>query len=308
VRNAFVRALTRIAAADSRVVFLTGDLGYKLFDDFAARFPGRFVNAGVAEGNMVGVASGLALEGKRPIVYSIVPFVTLRCYEQIRNDVCYNRVPVILVGVGGGWSYGANGPTHHGMEDVAVMRLLPGMTVVCPGDPHETEAAVEALAAHDGPAYLRLGRAGEPAVHPGPVRFRIGEALVLREGGDVALLSTGNMLATAVATADILARGGVRARVVSVPTVKPLPLEAVDDAADHTRAVVTLEEHSVIGGFGAAVAEHLAERSARVSFRRFGAPDTFAATCGDQAYYREESGLTPARIAAEVTTLLGAQT
>jgi len=303
VRNAFVRALTEAAARDPRVVFLTADLGYRLFDDFARRFPGRFLNAGVAEANMVGVASGLALEGKRPVVYSIAPFVTLRCYEQVRNDVCYNGAPVLLVGVGGGWSYGPNGPTHHGLEDVAAMRALPRMTVVCPGDPYETEAAVHVLFAHEGPAYLRLGRAGEPAVHPGPIQLRLDDVLVLREGHDVVLLSTGNMLATAVATADVLAGVGIGARVVSVPTVKPLPVAALAPLLRRVRAVATLEEHSLVGGFGTAVAEYLAERGSPLRFRRFAAPDAFAAVCGAQDWYRAEHGLTAAQIAAAVTAL-----
>ncbi len=222
MRNAFIRALTDAAAADERIVFLTGDLGFKLFDDFAARYPGRFMNVGVAEATMAGVAAGLALEGKKPFIYSIVPFATLRCYEQIRNDICYHEADVTVVGVGGGYSYGPNGPTHHALEDIAVMRALPNMTIVCPGDPAETVAAVHALARHRGPAYLRLGRAGEPTVHPGPVTLTIGTSLVLREGRDVALLATGNMLATAVRVADLLAPRGLTCRVVSMPTVKPL--------------------------------------------------------------------------------------
>src|SRR5581483_6606195 len=220
MRNAFIRALTEVAAADPRVVFLTGDLGFKLFDDFARRFPGRFHNVGVAEATMAGVASGLALEGKKPFIYSIVPFATLRCYEQIRNDLCYDAADVTVVGVGGGWSYGQNGPTHHALEDLAVTRVLPNLAVVAPGDPHETIAAVRAIAAQRGPVYLRLGRAGEKNVHAGPVELAWGKALTLREGQDLALAATGNMLATAVATADRLAARGFRARVLSVPFVK----------------------------------------------------------------------------------------
>lgn len=307
MRNAFIGALTEAAAEHPGIVFLTGDLGFKLFDDFARRFPGRFMNVGVAEATMVGVASGLALEGKKPFTYSIVPFATLRCYEQIRNDVCYHDADVTIVGVGGGYSYGPNGPTHHALEDIAVMRVLPNMAVVCPGDPAETVAAVRMLAAHRGPAYLRLGRAGEPAVHPGPIHFRLGESLLLRDGGDATVLSTGNMLATAVRSAEILAADGVECRVVSMPTVKPLDTAALDSAAAHTRAVVALEEHSVLGGFGSAVAEYLAERRAPVRFRRIGAADRFSHLCGDQAYHRAAHGLTPARVATVVRALLAGE-
>jgi len=305
MRNAFIRALTDAAARDERILFLTGDLGFKLFDDFAARFPGRFMNVGVAEATMAGVASGLALEGKKPFIYSIATFATMRCYEQIRDDICYHDADVTIVGVGGGYSYGPNGPTHHALEDIAIMRALPNMTIVCPGDPAETVAAVHALARHRGPAYLRLGRAGEPEVHPGPVSFGIGESLVLRDGRDVALLSTGNMLATAVRVADLLAGRGFTCGVVSMPTVKPLDVRAVDDAIHHAAVVATLEEHSLLGGFGGAVAEHVAEAGVGVRFRRFGAPDRFSHACGDQEFHREAGGLTAARIADALSALAG---
>jgi transketolase len=304
MRNAFIRGLTEAAATDDRIVFLTGDLGFKLFDDFARRYPGRFMNAGVAEATMASVAAGLALEGKKPFIYSIVPFATLRCYEQIRNDICYHETDVTVVGIGGGYSYGPNGPTHHGLEDIAVMRVMPNMTVVCPGDPAETVAAVHALAKHRGPAYLRLGRAGEPAVHSGPVSFEIGESLTLRDGHDVALLSTGNMLATAVKVADLLAAQSISCCVVSMPTVKPLDTATIDAAAHRVRLIATLEEHSLLGGFGGAVAEHLAELPVRVTFRRFGAGDHFSHICGDQEFHRHAQGLTAPQISDALAALL----
>jgi len=221
MRNAFIRGLTALAERDPRVVLLTGDLGFKIFDDFAARFPGRFYNAGVAEANMIGVAAGLALGGLKPFAYSIVPFATLRCFEQIRNDICYQEAPVTVVGVGGGYSYGPNGATHHSLEDIAVMRCLPGMTVVCPGDPLEAELATLAAGLHAGPLYLRLGRAGDARVHESPLSFSIGRALVVRKGSECALIATGNALPIAVAAADMLAREGMDCRVVSMHTVKP---------------------------------------------------------------------------------------
>ena len=304
MRNAFIRGLTEAAATDDRIVFLTGDLGFKLFDDFARRYPGRFMNVGVAEATMASVAAGLAIEGKKPFIYSIVPFATLRCYEQIRNDICYHEADVTVVGVGGGYSYGPNGPTHHALEDIAVMRVVPNMTVVCPGDPAETVAAVHALAKHRGPAYLRLGRAGEPAVHSGPVSFRIGESLTLRDGRDVALLSTGNMLATAVKVADLLATHAISCRVVSMPTVKPLDTATIDAAVRQARVVATLEEHSRLGGFGSAVAEHIAELGVAVTFRRFGAGDQFSHTCGDQEFHRQAQGLSAPQISDAIAVLL----
>lgn len=304
MRNAFIRSLTEAAASDDRIVFLTGDLGFKLFDDFARRYPGRFINVGVAEATMASVAAGLALEGKKPFIYSIAPFATLRCYEQIRNDICYHETNVTVVGVGGGYSYGPNGPTHHALEDIAVMRVMPNMTVLCPGDPAETVAAVRALAKHRGAAYLRLGRAGEPAVHDGPVSFEIGQSLTLRDGRDVALLSTGNMLATAVQVADLLAAHSLSCRVVSMPTVKPLDTATIDAAVRQVRAVATLEEHGLLGGFGSAVAEHIAGLGVAVTFRRFGAGNHFSHTCGDQEFHRQAQGLTAPQISDAIAVLL----
>jgi transketolase len=299
MRNAFIRALTEVAERDERVVFLTADLGFRIFDDFARRCPGRFLNVGVAEANMAGVAAGLALEGKKPFIYSIVPFATLRCYEQIRNDIAYHEADVTVVGVGGGFSYGPNGPTHHALEDVGALRLLPNMTVLCPGDPFETEAAVRAIARRKGPTYLRLGRAGERNVHSGPLDFELGAGVQLREGKDVAVLACGSMLANAVDAADLLARDGIGCRVVSMPTVKPLDVKLVNELAREVGCIATVEEHSVTGGLGSAVAEVLAERGQPVRFRRFGARDEFAHTCGEQAYHRRQNGLdTPALAAA----------
>jgi transketolase len=304
MRNAFVKALTEVAASDARVVLLTADLGFKIFDDFANRYPGRFMNVGVAEANMVGMASGMALEGLRPFVYSIVPFATMRCFEQIRNDLAYHNADVTVVGVGGGYSYGHNGPTHHGVEDIALLRALPRMTVLCPGDPAETIAAVRALAQHTGPAYLRLGRAGEPDVHRTVPTLTIGKGIPMREGPDIALLPTGNMLTTAMTVAGLLAASGIGARVISMPSVKPLDVEVVERAARETRGIVTLEEHSLIGGLGSAVAEYIAEGGLTVRFRRFATPDQFVSTSGDQEFLRHACGLGAEQIASAIASFL----
>ena len=302
MRNAFIRGLTALAERDERVVFLTGDLGYKLFDDFAARFPGRFLNAGVAEQNMVGVAAGLALEGFRPFVYSIATFATLRCLEQIRDDVCYNSLPVTVVGVGGGFSYGPNGPTHHATEDLAVMRALPNMTVVAPGDPVEAELAVAALAGAT-PAYLRLGRAGDAVVHETPPDFRVGQAITVKEGDDCALISTGGMLPVAVEAAEILEGRGVAARVISMHTVKPLDEDALKRAC-RTPLTVTIEEHSRVGGLGSAVGEWMAAGDVAGSLLSVAAEDAFAAATGEQDSLRRQNGLDAQSIARRVAERL----
>src|SRR3954470_17523784 len=206
MRMSFIEALCEAAARDARVHLLTADLGYSVVEPFAAAFPRRFTNVGVAEQNLIGVAAGLALCGKCVFVYSIANFPTLRCLEQVRNDVCYHQADVKIVAVGGGLAYGPQGYTHHGVEDLAIMRALPGMTVVAPGDPIETRLATRALARQPGPAYLRLGKAREPAVHASPPRFRLGRAIRVRAGRDATLISTGTMLAAcATAAADLAA-------------------------------------------------------------------------------------------------------
>jgi transketolase len=303
VRNAFIRALTVAALKDERIVFLTADLGYKLFDDFARKCPGRFFNVGVAEANMAGVAAGLAMEGKKPFIYSIVPFTTLRNFEQLRNDIAYHGADVTVVGVGGGYSYGHNGATHHALEDVGALRLLPGFTVVSPGDPHETEAAVRAIAGGKGPTYLRLGRAGEPNVHPAPLELQLGRGIVLREGKDIAVIASGSMLHTASQSVSALASLGVSVKFVSMPTVKPLDLALVASLAREVPAIATVEEHSLTGGLGSAVAEAIAELGCPVRFKRFGARDEFAHECGDQAWHRKRNGIDAESLTAALSIL-----
>lgn len=305
MRTAFFRTLQELAEQDERIYLLTGDLGFGVVEPFARRFPNRFLNVGVAEQNMTGIAAGIALTGKVVFTYSIANFPTLRCLEQIRNDLCYHNANVKIVAVGGGFAYGALGMSHHATEDLAIMRTLPGMVVVAPGDPVEVTEATRAISAHPGPCYLRLGRAGEPVVHTGKVMFRLGKALMVRTGTDLTLVSTGGMLDLATRVAERLADDGVHARVLSMHTLKPLDSDAVLAAARETRALVTLEEHSVIGGLGGAVAEVLAEaHEARVLFKRLGLPSTFASEAGDQDYLRTLYGLSEEEIIKAVKGLL----
>lgn len=304
MRNALVRALESAARSDPRLILLTGDLGFKIFDAFAAEFPGRFINVGVAEANLIGVAAGLALGGMHPFAYSIAPFATLRCLEQIRNDVCYQNLPVTIVGVGGGYSYGHNGPTHHALEDIAVMRVLPNMTVVSPGDPLETELAVVAAASYGRPLYLRIGRAGDPRVHDAPPDFQIGRAITVRQGHDCALISTGGILPVALAAADRLQQSRIECRVVSMHTVKPLDHTCLRECVRDTTAVFTVEEHSRIGGLGSAVAEWAVANGQPGPRLSFGADDCFASLSGSQNYLRERNGLTAEQIAATITAKL----
>ncbi|MBI1977882.1 MAG: transketolase [Candidatus Omnitrophica bacterium] len=292
MRIAFFRTLLELAEQDKRIHLVVGDLGFGAVEPFAERYPDRFLNVGVAEQNMIGIATGLALSGKIVFVYSISNFPTLRCLEQIRNDICYHRASVKIVASGGGFVYGALGMSHHVTEDIAVMRALPEMVVVAPGDPSEVELATRAVASHSGPCYLRLGRTGEARVHQKNVSFQLGKATLVRSGKDVTLISTGALLETAFQVAEELEEQGVEVRVLSMHTLKPLDSEAVLVAARETQAIVTLEEHSLIGGLGSAVAEVLAESSeVQVSFKRLGIPSGFSSCVGDQEYLRAVHGL-----------------
>ena len=290
MRTTFIETLCELAARDPRVWLITGDLGFSVLEKYAQRFPDRFINAGVAEQNMTGMAAGLALSGNVVFTYSIANFPTLRCLEQIRNDVCYHRANVKIVAVGGGFTYGANGYTHHGLEDLAILGSLPEMTVVAPGDPWETRLAVEAIVQREGPCYLRLGKAGEPAVHTSRPPFEIGRAIQLRDGRDVTLISTGGMLKRAVDARDALLAQGIRARVLSMHTIKPLDEAAVLQAARETGAIITLEEHNLRGGLGSAVADVLASAGVGIPFAKIAAPDCFWHMAGSQAYFQAMTG------------------
>jgi transketolase len=302
MRNAFANELIGLGDADPRVVLLSGDIGNKLFDEFRAAHPKRFFNCGVAEQNMMGLAAGLGMSGYRPIVYTITPFLTTRCLEQIRTDVAYHEAPVTIVAVGAGMSYAGLGPTHHACEDIAFLRAIPNIVVICPCDAAETRAAMRAALAQDRPVYIRLGKKGEPKVHAAvPVDFSIGRALTLRTGADVCLLAAGTILPEALHAADALAAVGVNAEVVSFHTVKPLDTEKLAEAFSKFKLVATLEEHSIIGGFGAAVAEWLADCAARgAPLVRFGTPDAFFKLAGEQEFARHKLGLTGEQIAARL--------
>jgi transketolase len=287
MRTAFLEALCAVAERDQSVWLLTADLGYSVLEPFRDRFAGRYVNVGVTEQNLIGVAAGLARCGKIVFVYSIANFPTLRCLEQIRNDVCYHEGNVKIVAVGGGFTYGPQGYTHHGIEDLAILRALPGMTVVAPADPVEARLATRALAARPGPCYLRLGKANEPVAHAAEPDFALGRAVSVRAGRDVTLISTGGMLRECLAVAERLHGQGVESRVISMHTLKPLDSEAVLRAARDTGGIVTAEEHSVTGGLGSAVADVIAESGVRCGFfRKFGVPDERYHRVGSQEHMR----------------------
>lgn len=306
MRTAFIETLFELASEDPRIVLMVGDLGFGVVTQFMERLPNQFLNAGIAEQNMLGLATGMALSGKTVFTYSIANFTVLRPLEQIRNDVCYHNANVRIVPVGCGMAYGSLGPSHHATEDIAIMRALPNLLVLAPGDPVETRLAVRALIDYQGPAYLRLGRAGEPNVHMSDPKFEFGKAITVRMGHDVTLVSTGGMLYDALQVADALSGKGVSARVLSMHTVKPIDKDALHKAARETWAVFTIEEHSVVGGLGGAVAEVLMEADERPKiFKRIGLNGEFSSVVGSQEYLKKTYGLDAPGILATICNCLG---
>ena len=286
-------------------MLLSGDIGNRLFDNLKAKCPGRFFNCGVAEANMIGMAAGMAMSGLRPVCYTITPFITYRCMEQIRIDVCYHHQPVVIVGTGAGLSYASLGSTHHSCEEMGMLRLLPGLAVVAPADEVEVRGALKAALNSPHPTYIRIGKKGEPLIHKSEPDFQIGKAITLRDGEEVCLLSTGTMLSVAMATAELLAKENVSAQVVSFHTIKPLDEATLAAAFAKFKLVATLEEHSVLGGLGGAVAEWLADHSpARARLTRCGTADEFLHETCEQEEAREHFGLTPAAIAGRIQSCL----
>ena len=301
MRKAFVTALTEVARRDPRVTLVVADTGFHVFDDYQIEFADRFYNTGVTEAATIGLATGLAMNGRIVYVYGIAPFVTMRCFEQIRNDVCFHNARVRMVGVGQGVTYASEGATHHSRVDIALMSSLPNMTVICPGDPHEARALTLASVERPGGVYLRLGKSSEPTVHDGPLdELDVGRGVLMRSGSDVAIMSTGNMLPTAVAAADRLADHGVDAALLSMPCVKPLDTELLGRVAGMCSSLVTIEEHGHLGGLGAAVSAHVHAAQLGVDVLRVAMSDDYINYAGSHDYVRGRFGLTPEAIAGRV--------
>ncbi len=294
MRNAFADEITKLAAEDERVVLLSGDIGNRMFDTYKAQNPERFFNCGVAEANMMSVAAGLALSGLRPVVYTITPFTTTRCLEQIRVGACYHDAPVVIVGTGSGLAYASLGPTHHSCEDMAFLRALPGMTVFAPCDEVELRLGLRQAISLDGPLYMRIGKKGEPVVHDRAPNLQLGHALTVRDGSDVCLIGAGVILPALLSAADRLGERGISARVESFHTVKPLDTGRLEELFGTYPVVALAEEHSKIGGLNGAVSEWLAARPTppRGRLVSFGTDDAFLHKIGTQEYARSVFGLT----------------
>jgi transketolase len=306
VRDAFIARLTRIAEADPRVLLITGDLGFGVLTRFAAEKPVQFLNAGVAEANMTGLATGLALSGRVVFTYSIANFPTLRCLEQLRNDAAYHEANVKAVAIGGGFSYGALGMSHHATEDLAILRAIPGITLLSPGCLWEAEEATDAIARTPGVCYLRLDKSSAGRTNRVGELFALGRIRTLREGSDVTLVATGGILGVALKAAEQLAEQGIQARVLSVHTLRPFDTETVFAACRETGGIITVEEHVVDGGLGGLVAETCLEAGVipRV-FHRIGMRAGFSSIVGSQDYLRQRYGMDAPTIVRRAMEMLG---
>jgi transketolase len=288
MRNAFVNTLTELARNDDNVFLVTADMGFSVFEDFREEFPDRFLNTGIAEQNTIGIAAGLAMSGKVVYVYSIIPFITMRCFEQIRLDLAYNNANVKLVGVGAGFTYGSMGSSHHAIEDISIMRSIPNMTVLCPGDPFETEELIKRSYEKNGPVYIRLGKNGEPTIHKNKNKIKIGELIPITTGNDLILITTSNTLELAKSWVDEWNMDGVKVNLVSAPTIKPINQLSVLKLINRNIPIITLEEHNIVGGLGSTISEIIAESGKGVTFRRMGINDEFSHHVGSAEFQRKK--------------------
>lgn len=305
MRNAFADEVTRLAAEDPRVMLLSGDIGNRLFDKLRAQSPQQFMNCGVAEANMMGVAAGMGLSGLRPIVYTITPFTTTRCLEQIRVDVAYHESPVIIVGTGSGLSYASLGPTHHSLEDFAIFRAIPNLQILAPWDAPSLRALLREALASSRPTYMRIGKKGEKDIEAEERVPPLGGGLTLRQGGDVCLVALGTVANEAISAAEELASEGVEAEVVLAHTVKPVPTALFDDLLGRHNSIVTVEEHSRTGGFGESLLSYAAANGAAKRIQALGTGDTFLPVVGSQAYARAYFGINAEHVAEAARRTLG---
>ncbi|HLP07696.1 MAG TPA: transketolase C-terminal domain-containing protein [Opitutaceae bacterium] len=308
MRDAFAKIVTELGRQDERLVLLSGDIGNRMFDQFKEEHPDRFYNCGVAEANMVSMAAGLAMAGFRPWIYTIASFLTYRPFEQIRVDAAYHGLPIVFVGTGAGLSYATNGPTHHCLEDIALYRVLGGFRIACPGDALEVSACARELQNAPGPAYLRLGKKGEPKIFTEPPAAPLGRARQMRPGQHAALLSTGNLLPETTAACAQLAARGLDVAHWHFPWVQPIDADALAEVFASVPLVVTAEEHCIDGGFGSLVAEWRAEQVSGARLLRAGTPRRFLHVATEQAHARHECGIDAAGLVARIEAALAEQT
>ncbi len=291
MRGAFAKTLAELAESDSRILLLTGDLGYMALEPFSEKFPDRFFNVGVAEQNMVGLATGLAEAGFIPFVYSIVTFATLRAYEFIRNGPILHQLPVRIAGVGGGFEYGSAGPTHHGLEDVGVMRIQPGINVIAPADYEQTRTALLATWDLPGPIYYRLGKDDRTIISGLHGRFKLGRADLIGTGKDLLIISMGSVTKEAITAAEALEDQGIACTIMVIASLTPAPTADLVEALSRFQVVLTVEAHYQIGGVGSLVSEVIAEYGLGCRLVRHGVSATPDGVSGSQNYLRHKYGV-----------------
>ena len=306
MRDQFIKRLGEISLNDPRIILITGDLGFGVLDGYRKQCPDQFINAGVAEQNMTGIATGMAMEGSIVFTYSIANFPTLRCLEQIRNDACYHRANVKVVSIGGGFSYGSLGISHHATEDLAIMRSLPDLTVVSPCGLWETREATKALVDMPGTCFLRLDKSfGNDSPVAEVEQFELGRARVLKKGTDISIIVTGGILEEVQQASYLLESNGISVQIISIHTVKPLDKETIIKAAKDTSMIVTVEEHTIHGGLGGAVAETLMDNNVYPhKFLRVALEAGFSSIVGSQKYLRKQYGLDAEAIVGKIRKLL----
>lgn len=289
MRKIFINTLIELARKDKDIILITPDMGFSVLEPFFEEFPDRSINCGIAEQNAVSIASGLALMGKKPYVYTIIPFLVGRAYEQVRLDVAYMNTNVKLVGIGAGFTYGAAGATHHAIEDIGLMRGLPNMTVCCPGDNNEAEQIIRASVENNKPMYIRIGRHNRGVFNIS--KIKIGKASVIEKGEDIAVITTSNMLPEGFDYCNNLKKQGKKPYLISMHTIKPLDKNIILELVEKGVAIHTLEEHSIIGGLGSSVAEVIAESGKGITFKRIGISDEFSHYIGSQKYIKKQFDL-----------------
>jgi len=305
MRDAFIKTLIEEARKNENIYLITPDLGFSVLEEFAAEFPDRFMNVGIAEANAVNIAAGLALSGKIVYIYSIIPFITMRPFEQIRVNLAYMNTNVRLVGVGAGLTYAYLGATHHAIEDLAIMRSLPNMTVFSPSDPWEVKCAIKESVGHNGPIYFRLGKKGEPVISNTKSKFSFKKANFIKYGDDVNILFTGNASDIAMEVYDSLIKDNIRGvNLISIHTIKPFDSNLINQIIQAGKPIFTIEEHSIIGGLGSIVSEYIAESDQNPIFKRFALPDEYSHFVGSQKYLREKLGFTSKKIIEDIEKLI----
>ena len=306
MRKTFVDTLTEMSRNNNRIACVIGDTGFSVFEEYEKEFKERFINVGIAEQNFVSFGAGLAAMGMKPYLYNVVSFMVYRAYEQIELDVAYQENPVVLVGVGGGHSYGTAGPTHHGYFDIALMRQLPNMTVVCPADPIEMREIMLLSENYDKPMYIRIGRSTDPVLYDYVPTIAIGKAVRVKKGKDAILFTTGKMLEEGLKARQLLLDHGIDLELVSMHTIKPIDHEQIVEASENFKYIFSLEEHSTIGGLGTSIGEVLLEKcQGRNLFYKFGFPDSFAPVTGTRDYLNSIYGIDGAGVCKRILEILG---